>query len=103
MIGPKFREEDLTALQPDDPVPTFQCEEKAMHKIIIRLDDNVKTAGQPDRVTVKVCDVHFYNLGIRFFGKPVLRGVAEVQEIVNEGKVHNVTITFKGNRRSPRE
>lgn len=101
MIGPKFREEDLTALQPDDPVPTFQCEEKAMHQIEIRLDDAVKKAGEPDRITIKVCDIHFHNLGVRFFGRPVRRAVAEVQESSNLHNItHHVTITFKGKRKT---
>lgn len=98
MIGPKYREEDLTAQLPDDPVPTIKCEERAMHKIEIRLDDAIKKAGEPDRITIKVCDIHFHNLGVRFFGHPVRRGVSEVQENTN-GVMHHVTITFKGRRK----
>ena len=101
MIGPKFREEDLTAPQPEDEVPSIQCEERAIHRVDIRLGSAIAKAGEPDRVRVKLCDIHFYNLGVHMCGKPTFRGVVHVTATRN-GKVIEAQMTFKGNRKTMR-
>lgn len=101
MIGPKFREEDLTAPQPYDEVPSIQCEEKAIHRITIKLNSDIRKVGEPDRAIVKLCDIHFYNLGVRLCGKPTYRAVVHTTSERN-GHIIEATLTFKGNRKSLR-
>lgn len=100
MIGPKFRENDLTAPQSDDDVPSIQCEERAVHCVVIRSNNALAKKGEPDRVRVKLCDIHFYNLGIYMCGKPTLRAVVHTTATGSDGNLIEATMTFKGKHKN---